>query len=202
MCLLSTNHKVKEDRFKGSVHVQSHGFHFQNIHHFARCCREFRSYLHSERGNDLLQLLWKHYGDTKSNNAQCEGVLDFAPIGTPTGTGWHKFNETNRKHEPELDVYDYDIMNVSANSHLVKRCLKVSGKRKFNDVEPIETKFINEKRARPFSPDKSNLKWALGEFEGTALPRMAPHIKRLTGNEMSNVRLQKYARPNSVRCLL
>jgi len=103
-CMISTNHKTKEGVVRASVHLQSNAFHFADIHHYARCCRAYRQYLHSGDGNDVLQLLWKHYGATESKNAQCEGVLDFAPIGTPTGTGFHKFNETGRVFEDGLDV--------------------------------------------------------------------------------------------------
>jgi hypothetical protein len=103
-CQISTNHKFKDNMVRASVHLQSTAFHFADIHHYARCCRAYRQHLHSEDGNDVLQLLWKHYGATSSKNAQCEGVLDFAPIGTPTGTGYHKFNESGRSFEDGLDV--------------------------------------------------------------------------------------------------
>ena len=179
-CIVSTNHKVADGVFQGSVHIQSAGFAFLSIWHYARC---FRAFLRSCHGTPLMKRSWELYGFDTSKNAQGHGVIDAAPIGREDGSGYHKFNETNRVYERGLDVWDYDILSVSPAFHMVRKLRKASP---HIDV----TKSHRAQRVSSTSSVEEDSTWFKApKFACTAISRMAAKIREHTGSNLADIKL-------------
>lgn len=191
--IVSTNHKVDvdENSYVGSLHIQSTNFGFVDIFHYSRC---FHAFLRAFRNTDLMKTSWKLYGGKSSKNAQAFGVIDAAPVGRETGTGYHKWNETKRKHDPGLDVWDYDILDVSPGAYMIKKLNK-----------PLVIKNISRDCASPsalpsseiLSPQIDPSWFKAAEFATTAIDRMEPTIFKYTGSMLSAVRLSRLSRPST-----
>ena len=193
-CILSTNHKSRDGSFQGSVHIQSTGFAFRNIFHYSRC---FHAFLRSIKKTELMNLSWELYGGKSSKNAQATGVIDSAPIGRETGTGYHKWNETLRKHEAGLDVWDYDILGVPEKTYIVKK-LRLSTMT--IAAPPVSTCSSAGLGASPgsgaMSPQIDPSWFKTAEFTPTAIARMEPFIYKFCGSKLSDVRLSRLSRPS------